>query len=99
PTSGPAGTSVTITGANFGASQGTSTVTFNGAAAQPTSWSAASITAPVPSGATTGNVVVTVGGLPSNGQTFTITSTGTPTAVPGLVQQLLIQSNQNFESG
>ena len=30
PTSGPVGTSVTITGTNFGATQGTSTVKFNG---------------------------------------------------------------------
>jgi hypothetical protein len=73
PASGPVGTSVTIAGANFGASQGTSTVTFNGAAATPTAWSATSITVPVPTGATTGNVVVTVSGVASNGVTFTVT--------------------------
>jgi len=73
PTSGVVGTAVTITGANFGAAQGTSTVTFNGAAATPTSWSATSIVAPVPTGATTGNVVVTVSGAASNGVTFTVT--------------------------
>src|SRR5207253_7196183 len=72
-TSGLVGASVTITGANFGATQGTSTVTFNGTAATPTSWSATSIVAPVPSGATTGNVVVTVGGVASNGVSFTVT--------------------------
>ena len=72
PSSGPVGTSVTIAGANFGATQGTSTVTFNGVAATPTSWSATSIVAPVPSAATTGNVVVTVGGVASNGVTFTV---------------------------
>ncbi len=33
PTSGPVATSVTIAGTNFGATQGTSTVTFNGTAA------------------------------------------------------------------
>ena len=74
PTSGPVGTVVTITGTNFGSSQGTSTVTFNGTAATPTSWSATSIVAPVPSGATTGNVVVTVGGVASNGVSFTVTA-------------------------
>src|SRR5689334_20828953 len=73
PTSGPVGTSVTITGTNFGATQGTSTVKFNGTTATPTSWSATSIAVPVPSGATTGNVVVTVGGLASNGVSFTVT--------------------------
>jgi hypothetical protein len=72
PTSGLVGASVTITGANFGASQGISSVKFNGTAATPTSWSATSISAPVPAGATTGNVVVTVGGVPSNGVTFTV---------------------------
>ncbi len=73
PTSGPVGTSVTITGTNFGAAQGTSTVSFNGTSATPSSWSATSIVVPVPSGATTGNVVVTVGGLASNGVSFTVT--------------------------
>ena len=72
PTSGLVGASVTITGANFGATQGTSTVQFNGTAATPTSWSATSIVAPVPTGATTGNVVVTVGGVASNGVSFTV---------------------------
>ena len=72
-TSGPVGTSVTITGTNFGASQGTSTVTFNGTAAGATGWSNTSIIVQVPSGATTGNVVVTVGGVQSNGVAFTVT--------------------------
>src|SRR3974390_3087288 len=35
PTSGTVGTTITITGTNFGASQGSSTVTFNGTAATP----------------------------------------------------------------
>ncbi len=78
PSSGLVGTSVTITGSNFGATQGASTVKFNGTAATPTSWSATSIVAPVPSGATTGNVVVTVGGVASNGISFTVTTSGTP---------------------
>lgn len=74
PTSGAVGTSVTISGANFGAAQGTSTVTFNGVAASPTSWAATSIVTSVPTGATTGNVVVTVTGTASNGVTFTVTN-------------------------
>jgi len=72
PTSGGAGASVTITGTSFGATQGSSTITFNGTAATPTTWSATSIVVPVPSGATTGNVVVTVGGVASAGSTFTV---------------------------
>jgi len=63
---------VTITGTNFGSSQGTSTVKFNGTAGTPTSWSATTIVVPVPSGATTGNVVVTVSGVASNGVNFTL---------------------------
>ena len=79
PNNGQVGTSVTITGTNFNATQGTSTVTFNGTAATPTSWSATSISAPVPSGATTGPVVVTVNSQASNGVTFTLNTTGSIT--------------------
>jgi hypothetical protein len=86
PNSGTVGTSVVIAGANFGASQGTSTVTFNGITAIPTSWSAGSITAPAPNGATTGNVVVTVSGVASNGITFTVTSPGPSLTSLGLTQ-------------
>ena len=75
PTSGPVGTSVTITGTSFGATQGTSTVTFNGTSATPTGWSDTSIVVPVPSGATTGPVVLTVNGVASNGITFTVAPT------------------------
>jgi hypothetical protein len=73
PASGVVGTSVTITGIDFGTVQSTSTVTFNGTPATPTSWSATSITVPVPLAATTGNVVVTVGGVPSNELLFSMT--------------------------
>src|SRR5262249_46172725 len=76
PTTGAAGTVVTIAGANFGSTRGSSTVTFNGTPATPTSWSATSIVVPVPSGASTGNVVVTVGGVTSNGISFTMTTPG-----------------------
>ncbi len=73
PTSGAVGTLVTITGSNFGSTQGTSTVTFNGTTATSiTSWGASSIKVSAPTGATTGNVVVTVSGAPSNGKTFTV---------------------------
>src|ERR1700688_3009086 len=72
PTSGAVGAAVTITGTNFGSTQGTSTVKFNGATATVTSWSATSIATTVPSGATTGNVVVHASGVDSNGSTFTV---------------------------
>jgi hypothetical protein len=81
PSSAAVGASVTIAGANFGSTQGASTVTFNGTAATPTSWSAASVAVLVPTGATTGNVVVTVGGVASNGFAFTVLPTPTLTAL------------------
>jgi RHS repeat-associated protein len=75
PASGGVGASVTITGTNFGLTQGTSTVTFNGTTATTiTSWNATSIVATVPTGATTGNVVVVVSGVVSNGSWFTVAS-------------------------
>src|SRR6266446_6676665 len=51
PNSAGVGTSVTISGSNFGSTQGSSTVTFHG---------------------TTATVVVTVGGIASNGVSFTV---------------------------
>ena len=64
---------MTITGIDFGATQGNSTVTFNGiSAGQASSWSAGSITVLVPGGAVTGAVVVTVGGSASNPVSFAL---------------------------
>jgi RHS repeat-associated protein len=80
PTTGVVGTSVTITGTNFGSTQGTSTVKFNGTTATPTSWSATSIVVPVPSGATSGNVSVTVGGSTPPGVAVVQSSVGTAAA-------------------
>ena len=93
PSSGAVGTSVAVAGTNFGATQGASTITFNGTVATPTSWSATSIVAPVPASATTGNVVVTVGGQASNGSSFTVT-----TALPGeptLIQHVSSSNTRN----
>jgi YD repeat-containing protein len=72
PSSAPVNTSVIATGTNFGATQGSSTIKFNGTTATPTNWSSTSITAPVPAGATSGPVVVTVNGVPSTGTSFTV---------------------------
>jgi YD repeat-containing protein len=77
PNAGLVGTAVTINGANFGATQGTSTVTFNGLTATPGSWNNTSIVVPVPTGTTTGPVVVTARGSASNGSTFTLLTAGT----------------------
>ncbi len=72
PASGAVGTVVTITGTGFGSSQGSSTVSFNGVAATPQTWSSGTITVPVPANATSGNIVVTVSGVASNGSPFTV---------------------------
>jgi YD repeat-containing protein len=77
PTAGPAGTNVTVSGSNFGSTQGTGTITFNGVNATPASWSDDTIVAAVPPGAATGPVVVTVNGAQSNSQTFTVGDVGT----------------------
>ena len=71
PNSGPVDTSVTIEGSNFGSS---GSVTFNGTSASTTSWASNEIETTVPSGATTGSVVVTTGGQSSAGVTFTVTT-------------------------
>jgi hypothetical protein len=57
---------------NFGAAQGSSTVTFNGTVAPLTAWNSTSISVAVPRGAKTGNVVVSAGGQVSNGVAFTV---------------------------
>ena len=56
-------------------------VKFNGVTATPTSWNAISIVVLVPAGATSGNVVVTVSGVASNGVSFTVQTDTTPPAV------------------
>jgi hypothetical protein len=71
PTSGVVGAGVTITGTTFGATQGSSTVKFNGTAATCTGWSPTSLSCSVPS-TTTGSVVVNVLGNNSNGISFTV---------------------------
>jgi hypothetical protein len=74
PSSGPASSVVTVSGSNFGATQGTSSVLFNGASAGiANNWSATAVAATVPINATTGNVTINVAGVVSNGVLFTVT--------------------------
>ena len=72
PASGPIGTFVTITGSGFGASQGSSTVALNGAAAPVWSWSDTTIVGSVPSGASSGTFSVTANGQVASSTTFTV---------------------------
>jgi len=102
PTSGAVGASVTITGTSFGSTQGTSTVKFNGTTASTIgSWSATSIIATVPTGATTGSVVVTVSGAASNGVSFTVVSAPSITSLSpasGAVGAAVTVTGTNFGS-
>jgi hypothetical protein len=74
--SGRPGDAVTISGRNFGATQGGGSVSFNGAAAAVTSWSDEAISATVPEAARSGPVTVTRGAVTSNGIGFTVTGVG-----------------------
>src|SRR5205823_2605014 len=62
PNAGRYGTSLAITGANFGLTQaaGSSAVTFAGVTSTPSSWSDTSVVVPVPSGMPTGTVALTI---------------------------------------
>ena len=79
-TQGPPLMGFVISGDGFGAPADSSAVTLNGAPLSVVKasdwtplWTNTSITVQVPSGAATGDVVVTVGGQPSNGVLFTVT--------------------------
>jgi len=73
PATGPVGTLVTITGTNFGATQGSSTISLNGTTAPVVSWSGTIISAAVPTGSSSGTFTVTVSGSSANSTTFTVT--------------------------
>jgi hypothetical protein len=100
PDSGAVGDSVVIAGANFGAAQGTGTVTFNGVAATATAWSDTEITVTVPVGVATGPVVVTNDdGYIGYGMTFTLTSVPVITGMSvahGLVGDAVVITGTGF---
>jgi RHS repeat-associated protein len=100
-TTGAVGASVTITGTNFGSPQGSSTVRFNGTTAAVTSWGTTTIAVTVPTGATTGSVVVNVGGVNSNGSSFAVVPAPTLTSLSipsGMVGEVVTLSGANFGS-
>jgi YD repeat-containing protein len=99
PASGGVNSQVTISGSGFGIPQGSGSVTFNGTAATPFSWSDSSIIVPVPAGATTGPVVVSAGGINSNSVTFTVAPGPSITALSlttGAAGAPVTISGQNF---
>src|SRR6187200_879736 len=83
PTTGPIGTSVTITGTGFADSSVANEVAFNGTAAPSFSVdSDTQITAIVPTGATTGPVTVTDGeGTGTSAADFVVTPSPPPTVL------------------
>jgi len=74
PSSGAVDDYVMIQGENFGSSRGSSVVTFHDAkeATVYPLWTDNAIYVKVPTGATTGNVTVTVNGVESSGESFTV---------------------------
>ncbi|MGB9148401.1 MAG: chitobiase/beta-hexosaminidase C-terminal domain-containing protein [Acidobacteriaceae bacterium] len=97
PTQGAPGTAVTISGTGFGATQGTSTVTFNGTVATVSSWSNTSIVAVAPASGITGSVAVQVNGVSAPGPVFSyqpLISALTPSSGP--VGTAVIISGSNF---
>ena len=79
PSSGPVGTSVTISGANL---SGVTAVTLAGRAASFSVVSASQVRATVPSGASSGSFAVTTpGGTATSGSAFTVV---TPVAAPSI---------------
>lgn len=98
PNSGEPASSFTISGSNFGNTAGA--VTVNGQPASVSQWSDSSIRVTVPNGATNGNVVVSNGGLQSNGVAFTVLvptiSSLSPNSGPAGAQVTI--SGSNFEA-
>ena len=85
PSSGPPGTTVTITGTNFSTTPASNIVMFNGTAAVVTSSTATQIVTTVPAGATTGSVTVMVGSnTATSPASFTVTPGAAITAVAPL---------------
>ena|SRR5947208_1916842 len=75
PDLGAPGSIVTIVGSGFGAGAGSGTVTFSGTIATSKKWSDTSITVAVPTGASSGPVLVRVAGAASNAVKFTVSQT------------------------
>ncbi len=91
PTTGPVGTPVTITGTNF---TGASAVTFfNGVAAAYTVTDSQHISTSVPTGAATGVIKVTAGGVTATSSTnFTVTTASHPPHI-----MLIVDENKYYQ--
>lgn len=84
PLSGPTGTTVTITGSNFGATPSADIVYFGAARATVTAASATSLTVTVPTGANYEPISVTTGGLTAySTRPFNVTFSDPGQFIPG----------------
>jgi uncharacterized protein (TIGR03437 family) len=96
---GVAGTSVTISGSNFGTDLTSISVLFNSAVATVTSATPTEIVVTVPPNATTGNITVTVNGIKTIGPDFTIEYVPVITAITplmGIVGDTIAIAGQYF---
>jgi hypothetical protein len=102
PQNGPIGTTVVLIGSGFGASQGASTVTFNGTPVTWVTWSATALYVEVPAGASSGNIVVTVSGVASNAESFIVEPSPVMTSLSptsGAVGATIAISGSGFTAG
>ena len=80
PSSGPAGTVVTITGTGFGATARTNTVAINGVPGTVVTATLTTLAVAVPTSATTGRITVTAAGnTATSAQDFVVAAPGVPT--------------------
>ncbi|MBZ5523515.1 MAG: IPT/TIG domain-containing protein [Acidobacteriia bacterium] len=105
PRSGPAGTQVTIAGANFSSDPSQDAVAFNGANATVVSASATQLVVTVPSGAVTGPITVTSpAGLATSANLFTVTSSSGKPRIDSFTPQAaaagtaIVISGANFDA-
>jgi RHS repeat-associated protein len=87
-TTGSIGSPVTITGMNFGSPQGSSVVLLNGSPMTVNTWSSSSINATIPTGATTGPIVVAVGAARNSSNPVEFEVTTQPLPPPWLNQDI-----------
>ena len=96
PQQGGIGASVTIQGQGFSPTPGSNTVNFNGVAATVISASATQLVVTVPSGAHTGPLSVTVGGVTAQGGIFTVQATLVSIAVTPSAPAIALGGTQQF---
>ena len=101
-TTGSVGSQVVISGSGFGATQGGSAVLLNGAAVTINSWSATSIAITIPTGATSGPLLVSVAPSMNNSNAVHFTVTAQPLPAAWLDQDVGavgVQGSAGFSNG